>query len=150
MIPDSTGNQPQIGNDANSLGVRVRIETGDREDISVQDGFVSPGRYGMSVSSSVEKVNFYRIPRRFKGRLPAGFGVPSGNNKAICWRAGEGPFKDAPFATGLMFQNEPNDCDTHGVIAPDSRCLLAEYRDNIAATLSMWQAVPWPWEEGTT
>jgi hypothetical protein len=147
MVPDESGRRPRVANDANSLGVRVLAETGDSEDIPVFDGLVRPGRAGMSVAPSAELVPIHRVPRRFKGRVPDHLGVPGGKNTAVCWRTGDGPFIDSPFDDGLLFRNEPEGSETHGVICPEAEVLLASFRDALARTKTRWESFPWPWEQ---
>ena len=146
MVADGAGMKPQIANDANSLGVRVAHETGGAFDITVESDLVQPGREGMSVSPSPQALPFHRIPRRLKAPVPAHLGIPSGRNDAVCWRAGEGLFADAPFAEGLQFMTQPEGSKMHGVIAPAVTTPLTAFRSALAATQPMWQSERWPWE----
>lgn len=150
MFADETGALPRIANDNKSLGVRTQDENANNPDVVVRDGFVDPGRQGMSVAPTAEDLPFFLIPRRFVTHHKRGKGVPSGNNQMICWRAGEGPFVDSKFAEQLMFWTSPAGSSTHGVIAPDTVCSLNDYRNALGKTLSLWELIPWPWEVVTS
>lgn len=149
MLKDSTGLVPRVGNDAESLGVRVAEETGGAKDITVVDGLVCAGREGMSVSPSMLLLPPHRVPKRFDGRIPqqADSGVPTGKNKLVCWMFGEGAFEDGFFAVGLMFMTQPPGPSEHGVVAPEGETTLVEYRRALASTQPDWKVVPWPWED---
>ena len=146
MLPDDSGLHPKLGNNASSLGVRYLPEHGERPDVPVNDGIVPPGRHGMSVSSSPECLPFFKIPKRFKGRLPEARGIPDGSNRLVCWQHGEGPFADSPFADGLHFLTQPAGHTEHGVVAPATETKVESYCEALAATRHAWSAVPWPWE----
>jgi hypothetical protein len=146
MLPDGSGLRPQVGNNANSLGVRYLPEHGQNQDVPVKDGIVQPGRHGMSVSSSPDCMPFFRIPKRFKGRLPEATGIPSGNNRMVCWQYGDGPFTDSPFAEGLHFLTEPAGDEKHGVVSPAVETRVESYCEALAATRFSWCLVAWPWE----
>jgi len=148
MIPDVTGHQPHVAQDKNSLGVCVSEPPGDHDDMIVIDGdSVLPIRQGMSVSPSPDSLPIHRIPRRLKKNLPQHLGVPSGNNKCVCWLAGDGEFRDGLFAASLMFWTEPEGSATHGVVGPAKRTTLAGYRQALTATQPVWKRLPWPWED---
>jgi hypothetical protein len=149
MLPDETGVRPRIANDNKSLGVRTLDDGASNPDVAVEDGMVNPGRQGMSVAPRAEDLPPFLIPRRFAGKHQRGKGAPSGNNQMICWSAGEGPFADSKFAEKLMFWTAPEGSSTHGVIAPENRCAVIEYRAALKSTLPNWNLVPWPWEESS-
>ncbi len=148
MLADGTGMMPRVGNDAESLGVRVSDETGGTQDITVLDGKVQLGREGMSVSPSILHLPAHRVPKKFKGLIPelVGRKVPSGKNDLTCWQMGDGAFEDGGFAPGLLFTTQPMGSANHGVISPEAEVSLNHYREALAATQTAWNAVPWPWE----
>ena len=152
MLPDATGLVPRIGNDAESLGVRVAEETGGPKDITVTEGRVLPGREGMSVSPSILRLPPHRVPKRFKGLIAEWEGrkVPSGKNELACWQFGDGAFEDGGFAQGLQFLTQPEGSPNHGVFSPDAEMPLNQYREALGATRTAWIAVPWPWEGDVT
>ena len=133
MLADGSGLHPRVANDAKSLGVRIEGETNGQPDIAVQDGIVKPGREGMSVSPSPERLPFFLIPRRFVNVQFGRPGVPKGSNSTMCWH-GDGPFEDGAFAEGLMLMKEPENNPMHGVIAPAAEVRLDEYRSALAHT----------------
>ena len=136
MLADGSGLMPRVGNDAKSLGVRVEGETNGQPDIAVQDGMVKPGREGIPVSPSPERLPFFLIPRRFQ-------------NSMMCWQHGDGPFEDGAFAEGLMLMREPENNPLHGALAPAAVVRLDGYRSALARTLPDWVLLQWPWEEKT-
>lgn len=148
MLADSTGLVPRVGNDAESLGVRVAEETGGFNDITVANGMVQPGREGMSVSLSVLHLPASRIPKKYKGLIPEleGRKVPSGKNGLTCWQTGAGAFEDGDFAPGLLFLTQPKSSTNHGVVCPEAEVPLDDYREALASTQPNWTSVPWPWE----
>ena len=148
MLADGTGLVPRIGNDADSLGVRVADETGGFKDITVVDGVVKTGREGMSVSPSVLQLPSHRVPKKFKGLIPEfeGRKTPSGKNALNCWRLGEGAFVDGSFAPKLCFLTQPEGSPNHGVVSPETDLQLDEYRKALEQTQPNWTVVPWPWE----
>ena len=138
MLPDDTRTRPRVGDDANSLGIRVP------QDIAVVDGYVQPGRTGMSVSPSVDQLPIHRIPKRFVDRQDRF--VPTGNNKLICWTMGDGQFVDSAINNRLMLLLEPENNICHGVVSPAQKMSILEFRNALAETQSSWTIVPWPWE----
>lgn len=150
MLPDETGGRPRIANDNKSLGIRTQVESSRHPDVLVEDGMVNAGRRGMSVAPRAEDLPFFLIPLRFAGRHVRGKGSPNGNNQLVCWSSGEGPFVDSKFAEHLMFLTEPEGSLSHGVISPEVRCSIAEYRNALASTQSAWRPVPWPWEAASS
>jgi len=147
MLPDESGQHPRIANDANSLGVRILAETdGEHSDIAVDpDGNVHPGREGMSVSPSIEQLPLHKIPR-FASQFRNESRRPKGNNKVICWSAGQGRFVDAPFTERIFVMTSPRGSENHGVLSPVAAVSLEQYRADLNETLPMWQSVEWPWD----
>jgi hypothetical protein len=121
------GDVPRTGSNARSLGVRVPT------DISPpNDGLVSPGMGGMSVSPSWRELPIYRIPRRLNHLVPGA----AGNDADACWTMGTGIFENGPLTKGL---NLRPDKPGHGLVEPDAVMSLAEFQDRLAGTRCKWR-----------
>jgi hypothetical protein len=108
------------------LGVRPGIDV----DLDTQNNVLVNGK-GMSVAPHWRDINVNRIPKRLRPIVPGA----TGSNNTFCFRAGSGPFAQAPFAQGLTL--EP-DSATHGNIAPAQVVSLATYEADLAATRAAW------------
>src|SRR5438874_141843 len=94
MLADGDG--PMVGDGARTLGVRVA--PADKPDLPVgDDGFVQPRTGGMSVAPTVGLLPSHRIPKRLRSRYPDA----RGPDCLSCWRMGNGPFEEGPFAVRL-------------------------------------------------
>ncbi|HVA45966.1 MAG TPA: hypothetical protein VNH11_06225 [Pirellulales bacterium] len=125
------GEKPKVGNTARSLG--VRLPPSPRPDVEVNDdGTVEPGRGGMSVSPSLERLPKHRIPKRFAHRVPE----VSGYDADACWYMGSGPFEEGPVAHGLVLKLKSED---HGLVEPAFGMPLADYLAALVATRDQWQ-----------
>jgi hypothetical protein len=109
-----------------SLGVRpLDVDVDSANNVQVN------GK-GMSVSPGWRDINITRVPKRLRQKLAGA----SGSNNSSCFRAGTGPFQQAPFAKGLTL--EP-DSATHGNIAPEVIVPFDEYRNDLEATRQDWK-----------
>lgn len=113
---------PSIGE--RDLGVRPGI------DVDAQNNVLANGK-GMSVAPNWRDINYMRIPKRLRHLVPGAMG----SNAKFCFRYGDGPFMQGPFASGLTL--EP-DRPTHGNVAPTQVVPLATYQGDIAATQPEW------------
>ena len=133
------GDRPRIGNDANSLGIRIGDNEGDPFDIPVQDSQVRPETGGMSVAPSPASLPRHKIPREFAKVYPGA----RCKQPLICWQMGEGPFETGPLTERLVFRNDPGSPTEHGFVEPHQEMLLTEYQDALTATQPAWKCVPW-------
>ena len=117
-------NLPTVGD--RDLGVRPGIDV----DVDAQNNVQVNGK-GMSVAPNWRDINYKRIPRRLRHIVPGAMG----SNSKFCFRYGDGPFVQGPFANGLTL--EP-DSQTHGNVAPAQVIPLATYQGDIAATRAAW------------
>lgn len=124
MTPD--GDRPKVGPTARTLGARVPA------DIPVQDGHVSPGTGGMSVTPSWRDLAPHRIPRRLVHLAPSAHG----SNNDFCWRMGEGPFEKGAVSEDLELRP---DRPPHGSVEPSATMTLDRYQAALAATQDQWQ-----------
>jgi hypothetical protein len=109
---------PVLGRSATSLGVRLP------QDISPdENGQVTPGTGGMSVSPMLFHFPKVLLPRRFQHLVPSA----RGSNKNYVWRMGVSP--------GLILAVDRPD---HGTVQPDSLMLLASYEKALAQTRKEW------------
>src|SRR5262249_49399053 len=136
------GDRPRVGRGPTSLGVRVGPSENDDINPDV-DGFVYPGRGGMSVSPSVDALPTHRLPRRLRVAYPDRFPDASGPNGLCCWWMGKGPFSEDQVADHLCLRLDPDDPEKHGFVEPDDKMNLGEYEAALAATQDQWQR----WEE---
>jgi hypothetical protein len=136
------GGGPAVGRGAVLLGVRVG--PGENDDISPDaDGFVTPGRGGMSVSPSLDALPPHRVPRRLQKKYPERFPDASAPNGVHCWSMGEGPFTAERVAGGLRLRPDPDHPEGHGFVEPDDRMKTADYEAALGATRNQWRR----WEE---
>ena len=110
-----------------SLGVRPGIDV----DLDAQDNVLVNGK-GMSVAPNWRDISRNRIPKRLRPVVPGA----RGSNNTFCFRTGDGPFLQGPFANGLTL--EP-DSAKHGNVTPAIVVPLATYEGDIAATRQDWQ-----------
>ena len=110
-----------------SLGVRPGVDV----DLDAQNNVLVNGK-GMSVAPNWRDINRNRIPKRLRAIMPGA----RGSNNTFCFRTGNGPFLQGPFANGLTL--EP-DSAKHGNVAPAMVVPLATYEGDIAATRHDWQ-----------
>jgi hypothetical protein len=110
-----------------SLGIRPGVDV----DLDAQNNVLVNGK-GMSVAPNWRDINRNRIPKRLRTTVPGA----RGSNNTFCFRTGNGPFLQGPFASGLML--EP-DSAKHGNVAPAMVAPLATYEGDIAATRQDWQ-----------
>lgn len=112
---------------ATSLGIRPGVDV----EVDAEGNVLVNGK-GMSVAPNWRDINVNRIPKRLRPIVPGA----GGSNNTYCFRAGEGAFMRAVFASGLIL--EP-DSPTHGNIAPAKVVPLGTYAADIAATRPSWQ-----------
>ncbi len=110
-----------------NLGIRP----GSDVDLDAQNNVLVNGR-GMSVAPNWRVVNRNRIPKRLRWIVPGA----RGSNNTFCFRMGNGPFQQGPFADGLTL--EP-DTATHGNVAPAVVVPFTTFEADIAATRPDWQ-----------
>ncbi len=136
------GDRPRVGRGPICLGVRVG--PGENDDINSDgDGFVYPGRGGMSVSPSVDALPSHRLPRRLRHAYPDRFPDASGPNGLRCWSMGKGAFAEDQVAERLFLRLDPDDPEKHGFVERDDKMNLADYEAALGATRDQWQR----WEE---
>src|SRR5947207_2068626 len=92
----------------------------------------------MSVSPGKASLPPHRIPRKFTHVYPGA----TGNNSYVCWRTGEGPFVDCPFAPKLLMRVD-TELDNHGLVEPDSEMEVSDYRQALADTQAHWAKEAW-------
>jgi hypothetical protein len=124
MKKDSDG-MPTVSQ--TSLGVRPGIDL----DLDAQKNVLVNGK-GMSVAPNWRNISRVRIPKRLRSIVPGA----GGSNNTFCFRAGEGPFVQGTFASGITL--EP-DSPVHGNLAPAMVVPLGTYEADIAATRRDWQ-----------
>ncbi len=116
---------PTVG--PTSLGVRPGV------DIELDVGNnVIVNRKGMSVAPNWRDINVSRIPRRLRSIVLGA----RGSKGSTCFRFGDGPFQQGPFANGLTL--EP-DSAVHANVSPAAVAPLATYETDLAATRQNWQ-----------
>ena len=112
-----TGNGPQIGDSARTLGIRVDV------DIPIDgNGMVYPGTGGMSVSPRASDLPAHRRPIEF-----------GGTGKDPVWRIDTNKL-------GSELKYVP-DAPGHGTIQPTRSMLLEEYQEALANTQKDWRKV---------
>ena len=116
---------PTVGE--KSLGVRPEIDI----DLDGQQNVLVNGK-GMSVAPNWRDINVTRVPKRLRSTVLGA----RGSNSTFCFRTGDGPFHQGPFANGLTL--EPNSA-THAHMAPAAVVPLARYEADVAATRPDWQ-----------
>ncbi len=136
-----TDERPEVGQGANSLG--VRIGAGAHDDIREEDGQVQPNTGGMSVSPSLETMTPLRIPRRLREKFPERFPFAKGSNQLHYWSMGEGAFVAGPVAEKLVLRADTGVPVKHAVVEPEQMMPVADYEAAIAATQNQWRR----WEE---
>ena len=67
------------------------------------------------------------------------FAGATGANTASCFTYGYGLFQRDPVATGLELIPDAGIAPTHGVIAPEKVCLLAQYQSDLQNTRAAWR-----------
>jgi hypothetical protein len=117
---------PTVEQSASGLGIRPGIDI----DEDAQGNVIVNGK-GMSVSPGWRALPLHRIPKRLRGQVRGA----RGSDSTYCFKAGEGPFQQEPFAEGLT--REP-DSATHGCIAPAQPVPLRQYESDLAATRAAW------------
>lgn len=125
--------KPKIGATRRTLGATARCgDESDKVDIPTDShGIVRPNTGGMSVAPSWRDLPRHRIPARLRRLLPSA----GGKNEDACWRMGEGPFQDAPIASGLRLRVTSR---IHGVVEPAVVESLDQYQADLAATQNVW------------
>ena len=126
MKADAVAVAPTVGDDAQSLGVRV---LGDI--VPDKSGAVHPGPHGMSVAPSLRALPLHRIPKRLRPIVPAA----RGSDHLHIWTIGTEAFASGPACTGLHLTV---DNDHHGTVGPDAAIALAGFRAALAATQHGW------------
>lgn len=123
--------KPVVEASANGLGVRGPSAVG-RPDVDLDDrGAVILNGKGMSVAPDWRDLPKHRIPIRLKAEVPNA----TGNPNLVCFRMGQGPFRDGPVSDGLeLLVDRPG----HGVVAPRGLVPLDRYQDHLAATRDLW------------
>jgi hypothetical protein len=109
------------------LGVRPGIDI----DLDARGNVLANGK-GMSVAPNWRDINITRIPKRLRSIVPGA----AGSNHTFCFRMGDGPFVQGPFAKGLTLDH---DSATHGNVAPAQVVPFATYQADLAATRPDWQ-----------
>src|SRR5438477_11413090 len=97
-------NKPTVS--PTSLGVRPTIDI----DLDPQNNVLVNGK-GMSVAPNWRDISRNRIPKRLRPVVPGA----RGSNNTFCFRIGDGPLPQGPFANGLTL--EP-DAANPGNVAP--------------------------------
>jgi hypothetical protein len=110
-----------------SLGVRPGVDI----DLNDQHNVLVNGK-GMSVAPNWRDINVNRVPKRLRPIVPGA----GGSNNTFCFRTGNGPFVQGPFAKGLTLER---DSTKHGNVAPAKLVPLGMYVGDIAATRPDWQ-----------
>jgi len=125
MRKDAADGKPALGD--RDLGVRPGIDV----DVDALNNVLVNGK-GMSVAPNWRNISPNRIPRRLRPLWPGA----AGSNSKTCFRCGDGPFVQGPFANGLTL--EP-DSATHGNVAPAQAVQLATCQGDLAATKADWE-----------
>lgn len=125
--------KPKLGPTRRTLGVKARPgDESNAVDIPTDShGIVRPNTGGMSVAPSWRDLPRHRIPARLRQLLPSA----CGRNEDACWRMSDGPFQDAPVASGLRLRVTAK---THGVVEPTMVVPLDRYQADLAATQNEW------------
>jgi hypothetical protein len=118
---------PMIEQSASGLGVRPGIDI----DLDARSNVIANGK-GMSASPTWRVIPIMRIPKRLRTIVPGA----RGSNSTFCFKTGDGPFHQGPFAAGLELVP---DSPKHGNIAPAQLVPLVQYEGDLAATRSRWQ-----------
>lgn len=127
------GGFPRCGPDARSLG--VRIPPSQAIDIEPDtEGYVQPGRGGMSVAPGPGQLPVHRLPRRLRGTFPRA----SGSNQDAVWQMGKGAFEAGDLADQLVLRPDPDRPTAHGFVEPAARMPCADYQAALAATRELW------------
>jgi len=136
MKADTDG--PQVGRGAALLGVRVG--SGENDDVNPDgDGYLHPGRGGMSVAPSPEALPPHRLPRRLQKKYPERFPDATGPNGVHCWGIGEGAFAPGKVADRLGLRLDPDDPARHGLVEPDGKMKIEDYEAALGATRDQWR-----------
>jgi hypothetical protein len=132
MKRDPADNLPVTGSTSSSeLGARPGI------DITIDvAGNVVRNRSGMSVAPCWRDLDFTRIPKRLRHKVPGATGA----NSTSCFTMGAGPFLSGAVAKGLELIPDLGQAPvTHGVIAPVQVVPLAQYQADLENTRAAWQ-----------
>ena len=132
MKRDPADGLPIVGSESSSaLGVRPG------GDISIDTaGNVVLDKSGMSVFRAWRNIDFTRIPKRLKDKVPGARGA----NSNSCYTMGVGRFERAVVASGLeLIPDEGQAPITHGVIAPIEIVPLTHYQADLANTRDSWR-----------
>jgi hypothetical protein len=132
MKRDPADNLPVTGSTSSSeLGARPGI------DITVDvAGNVVRDATGMSVAPRWRDLDFTRIPKRLRHKVPGAIGA----NSTSCFTMGAGPFQSGEVANGLeLIPDQGQAPVTHGVIAPVQVVPLAQYQVDLENTRASWQ-----------
>jgi len=132
MKRDPADDLPVVGSASSSeLGARPGVDiTVDLAGNAVLDG------YGMFVAPQWRSLDFTRIPKRLRDKVPGATGA----NNTSCFTMGTGPFQRAAVAHGLeLIPDRGEVLVTHGVVAPSQVVALAQYQADLENTRAAWQ-----------
>jgi hypothetical protein len=132
MKRDPADNLPVTGSTSSAeLGARPGIDI--TVDIAAN---VVRDRSGMSVAPRWRDLDFTRIPKRLRHKLPGAAGA----NSTSCFTMGNGPFQSGVVASGLELIPDPGEAPvTHGVISPLQVVPFAQYQADLEKTRPAWQ-----------
>jgi hypothetical protein len=116
--------KPIVEDSAKGLEVRPT-------DVPVKEGLVYPQTGGMSVQSHWRDLPAHRLPKRLSSEAQDAHG----SNELVCFRLGEGLFKEGPVAPELALRL---DTPTHGLVEPREITSIEAYKSALAATKNQW------------